>query len=79
LEHWTISNSMKFNKNNYEILGWSNAKHRYRLGDDCLEGSSTERDLGALIDSRLNMSQQYAWADKKASCILRCVKHSVAS
>ena len=31
--------------------------HQYLLGDDLLERSSAEKDLGALVDNRLIRSQ----------------------
>ena len=41
--------------------------HQYRLGDDLLERSSVEKDLGFLVDNRLTMSQQCVLVVKKAN------------
>jgi len=48
------------------------------LGDDLLETSSGERDMGVLVD-KLTMSQQCALVAKKASGILGCITKSVTS
>ena len=53
--------------------------HQYRLGDDLLERSSAERDLGVLVGDRLSMSQQCALVAKKANGILGYVNGTVAS
>ena len=53
--------------------------YQYSLGDDLLQRSSAERDLGVLVDNWLFMSQQCALVAKKANGILRCIKRSVVS
>ncbi|KAJ7396007.1 hypothetical protein BTVI_149422 [Pitangus sulphuratus] len=51
LEGWGITNHLKFNKGKCRILhlGWGNPGCSYRLRNEMLESSATERDWGSCL------------------------------
>ncbi|KAF7237488.1 Protein kinase C beta type [Varanus komodoensis] len=76
---WTGDNRMVFNVDKCKVLhlGHRNSCHKYRLGDKWLESSTCERDLGVLVDCRLNMSQPCDAVVKRANATLADTKKKV--
>uniref|UniRef100_A0A803SX30 Reverse transcriptase domain-containing protein n=1 Tax=Anolis carolinensis TaxID=28377 RepID=A0A803SX30_ANOCA len=82
LERWAETNKMKFNRDKCKILhfGRKNEMQRYRMGDGAWLNSSTcEKDLGVLVDNKLNMKLQCDVAAKKANGIMACINRGIAS
>ena len=67
LDGWTKRNLIRFNKGKCRVLhvGRNNCMHQYRLGTDLLERSSSEKDLGVLVDNRWAVSLQCAFVARR--------------
>jgi len=76
LKKWAQENLMRFNRFKCQLLNLSRGKPHYqnKPRDKNVKQSTAKKDLGVLVDCKLNMSQQCArrptifWAVSKDMC-----------
>lgn len=80
LERSVERNIMKLKKENCRVLhmGKKNPNHCHTLGATQLESSTTEKDLGVLVNTKWHISQRCAVTTKKINSILGCIRLSLA-
>ena len=86
LHEWSLANKMHFNTNKCSVLSVTNARSTvpilpfttfyYKLGNDFIDYTNEERDLGLLINSTLNWSGHCTKLHSKGSMKLGLLKRS---
>ena len=59
-------------------LGYNNKEYDYKLGCDVIKSSTTEKDLGVVIDRSGKSSEQGILAARKANTVLGMIKRNIS-
>ena len=58
-------------------LGFKNKKHKYNIDGNIVETVVEEKDLGIIVDVKLNFHKHILTATKKANSILGCIRRAI--
>lgn len=74
-----IERSHMFKKGKNVVLcsAWNSSMQNQRLDTSWLESSFVEKDLGTLVDKKLNMTCKSASVARNINCIVSCIRKSV--
>jgi len=69
LKNWAQKDPVRFNRAKCKVLhlDHSSPHYQYKLGNERIEHSPAEKDLGVLVGEKLDMSQQYALVAQKVN------------
>ena len=68
----TENNRMKFNKDSVKYCSSEKETNcSYKMEDTSFCNTTIEKDLGIVVDHKLNISQQYGVGTKKDKCYFR--------
>src|SRR6266568_4819827 len=73
---WSLDWQMLFNVDKCTVIhmGYNNNEYVYNLGNNVIRSSTTERDLGVIIDRTGKSTEQCILAAKKANIVLGMIK-----
>ena len=79
IHEWSETWQMKFNLDKCKVLhlGYNNNKTNYNLGNQQLENTDSEKDLGVYVDSSGKFSEQCNQAVKAASSTLGIIRRHI--
>src|SRR6266496_3704942 len=76
---WSLDWQMLFNVDKCTVIhmGYHNKEYDYKLGNNVIRSSTTERDLGVVIDRTGKSTEQCILAAKKANIVLGMIKRNI--
>ena len=85
LHNWSVENKMTFHPNKCKVLSVSHQNEElvlpfdrfpYCLGNECLDYVNSQKDLGVLMNCRLNWTEQCVGLISKANMMLNLVRRT---